>query len=182
MVSRGLTLQTDEMGFYRQVSLAASNDQKTWSNVAVSYLYRGQDKKDANLAMEYAPVHGRYLKITVNNEDNRPVSFTGAKAQLLPVRLLVKSPSLSFPLSLNWGNAKLTTPSYDVAYVLARSDNSAIVKNMPVVEVTTFNQNAKFVAKAVPLTERIPLLMPAALATAALMVGFMLFRSFKHVE
>lgn len=30
--------------------------------------------------------------------------------------------------------------------------------------------------------ERIPILMPAALAIAAVLVGFILFRSFRHME
>lgn len=181
-INRGITLKTGEKGFYRQVSLAASNDQKTWNNITTTYLYRGQDNKDENLGIDYAPVQGRYLKITVENEDNPPVRFTGSKVQISPVRLLVKSPGRDFSLTLYWGNKKLNAPSYDVAYVLARSDQSANVKNISVVNIKIFKVNDGYKEALPPLTERLPWLMPAALGIAALLVVFILFRSFKHVE
>lgn len=179
-ISQGITLETGAKGFYRQAELAVSNDKKTWANVTLTYLYRGQDKKDENLGFGYSPVRGRYLKITVTNEDNPPVNFTGAKIQLLPVRLLVKSPGAEFPLTLYWGNQKIPAPAYDVAYMLTRSNFN--INELPLVYVKSENTNTSFKEELPPLTERIPFLMPAALAVAALLVGVILFRSIKHVE
>lgn len=179
-VTQGVALVTDEDGFYRQAALAASNDQKTWKDVAVSYFYRGQDYRDENLGFSYAPVNSRYLKITIENADNKPVVFQGAKIRLLPIRLLVKAPdAATFPLTLYWGNKKIEAPAYDVNRMLALS--SFNINNLPLVTVTDVKQNAGFKEQLPPLTERLPWLMPAALGAAALLVGFILFRSFKHV-
>lgn len=179
-ITRGVTLETGEKSFYREAALAAGNDMKNWNDVTSLYLYRGQDDRDENLSFNYPPVNGRYLRITVENEDNPPVIFSGAKVQLVPVRLLVKSAGTNFPLTLYWGNKDLPVPSYDVAYLLARSD--FYVKDLPLVTVKDVKINDNFKEKLPPLTERIPILMPAALAIAAVLVGFILFRSFRHME
>ena len=180
-VTQGLTLATDENGFYRQAALAISNDQKTWKDAGFSYLYRGQNNRDENLSFSYSPINGRYLKITIENADNKPLAFTGTKLELLPVRLLVKSPeTANFPLTLFWGNKKIAAPTYDVAYMLAKS--SFEVKNLQLITINDVKQNANFKEELPPLTERLPWLMPIALSAAALLVGLVLFRSFKHVE
>lgn len=178
--SQGITLATADKGFYRQSELAVSNDNKIWNNIINTYLYRGQDARDENLGFDYSPFQGRYLKIIVKNEDNPPIDFTGAKIQLLPVRLLVKSPSLNFPLTLYWGNEKIPAPAYDVAYMLTRSNFN--VNELPQIKIKSEKINPNFKPELPPLTERIPFLMPAALAIAALLVVAILFRSFKHME
>lgn len=177
--SRAVELTCNAKNFYRLASIEYSNDGKQWSHVSDFYIYRGLDEADKNMGTRYPLTQARYLRITIENEDNAPLQFNAAKVEIVPVRLLVKGMAEDAPYRLMWGNEQLGYPAYDIMDVIRQSDID--MGSLPVFSLKVFEQNKEHKEPETPLTERYPFLLPVALAAAVVVVGLIQYRAFKKV-
>jgi hypothetical protein len=178
--SRALKLTTTDKNFYRRATLEVSNGQEQWQQVSSFYLYRGVDMQDENLSVEYPLTQARYLKIILQNGDNKPVNFTAATVETETVRLLVKDSTNNAPFKICWGNTLLAPPLYDVNAILAQSKVNPDA--LPVLHLDTYTENPQYKKPAPALTERYPFLLPLALGIAVLIVGAIQFKSFNKIK
>lgn len=177
--SRSLKLTSEEKGFYRRAYLEAGNDGQQWRRVSSFYLYRGTDRGDENLSFEYPLTQARYLRVTLQNDDNLPVKFSEAQVGIEPVRLLVKDGAANGPFKAFWGNDKIAFPTYDAREVFLQS--KVREESLQTLVLKNYGDNPQYKQAQLPLTERYPFLLPAALVLAVLVVGVIQFRSFKKI-
>lgn len=178
--SRGLKFTTSENNFYRQATLEASNGQDKWQYVSAFYLYSGSDPQDENLSVEYPLTRARYLKITVQNGDSAPVTFSEAAVETESIRLLVKDSTDHAPFKVYWGNPPLPSPRYDVDEILAQGKINP--DTLPVLHLDNYTENPTYKQPAQPLTERYPFLLPLALAVAIVFIGAIQYKALKKMK
>ncbi|HBF67596.1 MAG TPA: hypothetical protein DDW36_04195 [Candidatus Magasanikbacteria bacterium] len=169
-----LLLKTDDVNFNRAVVLEASNDAKTWETIVyndVVFSYKTDTFSGSKLSVNYPGVAKRYFRLTVFNYDDAPLILSSAS-------LSGSLHTLRFPFQvgtqyyLYYGNARAFFPVYDLARFVNYFDESRYVS----AALATEEQNGTYVPAVVPLTERYPYLLQAALVFAVAVVGFILFR------
>lgn len=178
--SRTMKLITEEKGFYRRASLEASNDGQQWRGVTSCYLYRGTERGDESLSLEYPLIQARYLRVTLQNDDNQPVKFSQAQVGLVPVRLLVKDEADNGPFKIFWGNEQMAFPTYDAREVFLQSKIRE--DSLQILFLKSYSVNSQYKEAKLPLTERFPYLLHLALGLVVLVVGIIQFRSFKKMS
>lgn len=178
--SRSIKLITPDNNFYRRASLESSNNNEQWQPVSSFYLYRGKDAADENIAIEYPLTKARYLKVTLQNGDNSPIKFVSSAVGTEAIRLLVKASTNDSPFLICWGSPLLKTAAYDVREILLQGKVN--LDTLPVFQLDTYKENPQYKKPLPPLTERFPLLLPAALVVAVVVVALIQFKSFKQIE
>ncbi|KGK88944.1 hypothetical protein DP73_11640 [Desulfosporosinus sp. HMP52] len=178
--SRLMKLITGEKGFYRRAYLEASNDGQQWRRVTSGYLYRGTERGDESLSLEYPLTQARCLRVILQNDDNQPVKFSQAQIGLVPIRLLVKDEGDNGPFKIFWGNEQMAFPTYDAREVFLQSKIKE--DDLQILFLKSYSVNSQYKEAKPPLTERFPFLLPLALGLAVLVVGIIQFRSFKKMS
>ena len=87
------------------------------------YKYRGQDGKNFESLWLSLPnmITPRFLKITVKNYDDKPLTATLAQGQMLPHTLVFPHPTPG-PCVMYMGNDKAPPPKYDLALRLTKPE------------------------------------------------------------
>jgi hypothetical protein len=176
-------MDTSEKGFHRHVILEGSNDRQNWSHLDSTYIYRGVEMLDENLAIQYKPSYYRYLRLTIFNEDNAPLNVNSVLVKTHPIRVLVKVPlslqGSTVQFTAYWGNEQIKAPSYDVVKLIDSID----YEKYPIAHLLNKANNPNYNPESgTPLTERFPLLLPIGLILAVVIVGYILFRNLKQMK
>ena len=121
------------------------------------------------LSFTYPETTERYLRIVIHDADNPPLTVTGVQVWGAQRRVLFfAQPDEEYKAF--YGNADAQRPTYDIDRLLSFLDT----EDLPVAELGAQTDNPMYVAPVQPrppLTERLPWLLPVALALAALLVG-----------
>ena len=178
------SFDTEDKGFYRRVLVEGSSDQETWNGIGSTYIFRDIEGVDTKLDYEFEPKHYRYLRLTIENEDNQPLDIQSIKIKTYPVNLLVKLPKNIDPNSKKifayWGNEILSSPDYDLENFVQSINQS----KYPIVSLTTYSKNDQYREQEinVPLTEKYPFILPGGLMLAVVFIGFILYRNVKQMK
>ena len=177
-----LTLQTAATNFNRPVELFASNDATAWRSLGSDYVFRVATEKfrGEHLTLRYPELAARYLRITVFNGDDQPVTFTGATAKGI-LRSVVFSAIPGQQYFLYYGNPQAQRPAYDLERLFPYLE----VPAAPGATLSPQQANPAYVAPAAPVmpfTERYPWLLPALLSLVALAMLGLIFRFIKKVQ
>ncbi len=175
-----LTLQTVSVNFHREVSLEGSEDGLTWTPVSrrsAIYAYDTAKFTGKQLDLSYPEVTYRYLRATIHNEDNPPLSIDGIEAEGLARRILfLAQPGETY--SLYYGNLAAGPVSYDLANLLPYLDaESPLVGSLG-----AQTDSPQFTVPKPPFSERFPWLITVGVAAAAAVMALLLFGFLKQAK
>ena len=175
-----LTLRTSSVNFHREVSVDGSDDELTWTPVSGRseiYAYNTAKFTGSRLDLSYSEVTFRYLRATVHNEDNPPLSIDGIEAEGLARRVLfLAQPGEAH--SLYYGNPGAGPVSYDLAKLLPYLDAESPLPG----SLGAQAENPEFAVPQQPFSERFPWLIPVGVAAAAAVMAALLFGFLKQTR
>jgi hypothetical protein len=135
-----ISLNFSDPNFFRKVTLFGRNSktrvvrypvedspahEKTlkvpWSRITEGTVFRfsSRDDREESLKISLKPAQYRYLKARVDNRDDPPLNFTGAKVIRL-VKQLEFQPKGNASYELYTGNPKAAVPAYDLGHYVGR--------------------------------------------------------------
>ena len=168
-----LTLGTTETNFHRRVTLEGSLDGESWRAISGSgevYAYKTPKFTGSNLKFDYPEVTYRYLRISIHNQDDAPLTVDEVAASGLRRRLIFQ-PTLGATYGLYYGNREARQPSYDLERFLPYLETD----NLPGAELGDQRNNAQFARPELPVSERFPWLITLGVSAVAAVAGLLLF-------
>ena len=170
-VSR-LSFQADAINFYRQATIEGSEDSKVWQWLAEGEIYSFDTARfsGSRLDLEFPESRFPYYRLTVANGDDLPVQLTGFTGHGVNRKLLFR-PEPGSDYALYYGNPLAVSPTYDLAQALPYLETG----DLPFATLGGQQPNRAFSGFDLPLTERLPWLLPAGVGLAALMVAALLY-------
>jgi hypothetical protein len=167
-----LRVDTAQVNFYRRVFLDTSRDGETWETISTSgelFSYDTPKFVGGQLTVTYPETTGRYIRLTVYNEDNPPLDIEGLEVFGVSRKLLFPArPGAAY--QLYYGNTDARSPSYDLARFLPYLET----EGLPQGTLGAQMDNTAFEIPREPWSERLPWLIPAMVALAAVVVGILL--------
>ena len=170
-----LTIQTPQVNFYREVTLEGTGDAPSWSLIqrsGVLYSYDTPKFVGDQLTLSYPETTFRYLRLTVNNEDNPLLPIEGVEVFGVPRKLLFQAqPGASY--KLYYGNPEARTLSYELERILPFLET----ENLPVGTLGPQRNNQAFKVERsrLPFSERYTWLITVVVVVAAIAVALLLF-------
>ena len=168
-----LTLVTGETNFHRRVTLEGSLDGESWRAISGSgevYAYETPKFTGSNLMFDYPEVTDRYLRLSIHNQDDAPLSVSEVAASGLRRRLIFQAaPEATY--GLYYGNTEAIHPSYDLERFLPYLETD----NLPSAELGEQQNNAQFTRPEIPVSERFPWLITLGVVAVAAVAGLLLF-------
>jgi hypothetical protein len=117
-----IVLKTEEANFSRGVTLEGrATEQDAWQTLASGRITRiragivQQDSMTLTLPREY---RGRHFRLTIQNQDNPPLTFAGLRTRYNTYEALF-FPKSGATYQVYFGGKEIPAPQYDVATVLA---------------------------------------------------------------
>jgi hypothetical protein len=177
--SHRLALQIPNINFHRRVNVETSGDLNSWRSLASGsaiYSYSLPKFTGSDLNISYPETTARYLRILIFNQDNAPLDVLGVETWGLQRRLVFAAePTRDYRLF--YGNREGRQPSYDIEMMFPYLDTRSILKASLGGHTLSdlYQPPVPPIPKPVPLTERLPWLLPLVIGFAATMVGLLLF-------
>ena len=170
-VSR-LSFQADTSNFFRRADIEGSDDGEDWRWLAGGELHSFDTPKfrGSNLEIEYPESRYRYYRLGVADGDNVPLSLTGYTLHGAD-RLLRFQVDAGSEYALYYGNPVAEAPDYDLQQVVPYLET----EDLPVAALGGQQPNKAFTGLDVPVTERLPWLMPVGVALAAVVLAALLY-------
>lgn len=170
-------LDVTEPTFFRVVTVEAGEDRQHWrwagsgavSAIEVPALH------DRQTSLRFAEAAARYLRLAIQNLDDRPLRVRAVRAFAVR-RGLVLAPGAGQTYALDYGNASATAPRYDLARAFPYVESERI----PAATLGAARRLDPPPPRA--WTERRPVLLSAAMAVAVLALGGLLFRLARQVR
>lgn len=173
--SNRLNFSTSDRNFNREILTEGSNDKNSFSSLGrdVIFSYETPRFSGSKGTINYSEGNFRYLRLTVFNRDNPPISLSNFEAIGTVRKVVFENGKGS--LRLFYGNSTARFPDYDIgAYLAYYSPNDV---TPAVLGQEANNQNFEPVKAAQkPLTERYPYLLPGVLAIAVVVLGSLIAR------
>ena len=172
-----------EGNFQRDIGIEKSDDQEKWNILKsrdVIFSFNTPKFRGSKLEVSYPESTSRYLRITIFNQDNLPITIKEVQVFGILRKLVFEAdPNQSYRLF--YGNNGARYPQYDLeryfqyletenllrATLGAQSDNSSFEEKVP---------------PPPPVTERFPWLLPVVLGVSIIGLGVFLFFLFWSVR
>jgi len=175
--SNQIKLATNEVNFNREVAVEGSNNKTDWSQLEardVIFSYQTPKFVGSKTNIFYPESNFRYLRLTVFNRDNQPISFGDFSVWGTLRKVLFQAePNLTYKLF--YGNPKARFAEYDLESYLQYLDTGSAVTAV----LGTGENNSAFAGEIPPekpLTERYPYLLSGVLAVLVVILGSMVLR------
>jgi hypothetical protein len=159
--------------FSRAVTVSVSRDGKSWSTAGFGHIER--TNRHEQLFLTVPEQWARYVRFTVTNEDNPPLTFTRIQVEAMRRELLFPAETAG-SYWLYSGNPKAEPVRYDLRTILPVQ-----VRALP----ATFGRiekNPDYQAPKPPVTERSPWLLPGLILILAPILGAIAFRMLRQVN
>lgn len=151
-------VSSSQTNFFRRIEIKSSNDMKEWSAAGSGTIFSIllDENVSTNTAVRFSETKCRYLKITILNEDNKPIKIDSVKARGLK-RFAVFIRENGGTYNLWYGNPKAPKVSYDIDQVIGDKSLSDFGKARLAGEVK--NKNYEPAKETKPWTEDKPYLL-----------------------
>lgn len=172
---RKVRLFSNATNFSRAVNIYSSSDGMNWRFISQDYIYSISAKKfsGSRLEFSYPETNRRYLKISILNFDDQPISVNSIKVFGIVRRVIFKyEPGKTYFVYA--GNPQASRPKYDIEKILPYADLSSI----DYMQIGSLEENPNYTPPVKPLTERWPYLLPAVLVLIIALLAFLLIRIF----
>ncbi|HKX27636.1 MAG TPA: DUF3999 family protein [Blastocatellia bacterium] len=161
--------------FHRRLQVTGSNDRQSWFGVGEGEIFDvnlGRVKRK-QLRLDYREARFRYLRVQIINYDDQPLIPTAMNVYGHPSRLLFRTQS-GERYRLLYGNPSATSPQYDLDRLLPFIK----IGDLPTFALSGERDYTDSVPHQADETrqERHPVWLWVALATAALVIGALIFR------
>lgn len=169
-------LKIDGDDFSRYLVLSGSNDRQNWNFLSNSYIFKINTPKfiGEQLTVNYPEIQYRYLKITIDNGDDKPLVVKEVKLFGLLRTLAFKyDPALTY--YLYYGNKTAERPRYDIEKIFPYLEK----RSMPTVDLGKEESNPDYqapVPSPVPLTEKYPDILLVVLGLIVAAMGYLVMR------
>jgi hypothetical protein len=171
-----VSFETTQPEFYRAVRLSTSGDAKEWQPAGGGEVYRYAiaGKTEESLHVRCYELWGpRYWRVEILNANDAPLSAVRMSIAM-NVRFALFHPKEGRTYRLLYGNARATSPQYDLARTLHIEPNEVMLHPTLGPEELTSNY-----ADPRPFTERHPNLLWFALAIAVVFLGYAALRALR---
>lgn len=179
--SNQINLTTSETNFKREVIIEGSNDNKMWSAISRDVIYSTDidNYKFNKLNVAYVESRYRYLKLTINNQDNQPLKINKATVVRQPQNLIFAWTAKQ-NYKLYYGNPDVLPPTYDINE-LANYINQ---NKLPVLTLSKEKLNPNYVATRTsqPWSENNKWLLVVVLIAVVFVMGFIIMRMVKKIS
>ncbi|MBI2681679.1 MAG: DUF3999 family protein [Acidobacteriales bacterium] len=172
------TVDPAQVNFSRPLIVYCDQRRAAGGEISRVRLQRRQQRIESeDLSVNMSGTRCKEVRIEIENGDDRPVSITGIRAQMLERRLYFQ-PAGSQRITLYYGDEKLPAPRYDFARFFVPTDAAEATEAVWSGEIA----NAAYVDRADerPWTERHPAVMWAAMILAVAGLGVWAIRGFKN--
>ncbi|OHA08483.1 MAG: hypothetical protein A3B37_00050 [Candidatus Sungbacteria bacterium RIFCSPLOWO2_01_FULL_59_16] len=169
-------IATPSANFSRAVAVFDSDDRENWRLLTNAYLFVIDTPRfsGANLEFAYPESNRRYLRLSIQNRDDRPIAVSGATLTGVMRSILFRFDS-SKEYFVYLGNAEARRPGYDIERISPYVDAGTLNR----VRAGSVEKNPSFTPvepPKPPLTERVPYFLPAALGVLVAVLAFLLLR------
>lgn len=167
-----LSFHTPAANFHRDARIAGSADGNRWDelNAAAVYRYSTPRFSDSRREITYPESRYRYYRLTVENGDDLPLPLGDIVLHGLARRVIFPAePGAGY--ALYYGNPAARQPSYELERLAAWLET----EDLPIAELGAQQSNPSFTGHRLPLTERYPWLITAAVVVAALVLAALLY-------
>ena len=170
-VSR-VSCQVDTSNFHRTANIEGSNDGENWHWLASNELYSFDTPKftGSQLEIEFPVSRYHYYRLAVEDADNVPLALSGFTFHGAE-QLLRFQAAEGVGYALYYGNPVAAAPVYDLNQIVPYLETD----DLPVATLGVQQLNEAFTGVEVPVSERLPWLMPVGVALAALVLAVLLF-------
>lgn len=172
-----ISFSSKNENYNRNVTLEGSNDSQNWitvNNTDVIFNYNTPKFIGAKSTIAYPESNYRYLKLTVFNRDDQPISLTDFKVSGVLRKVLFEAePNTVY--KLYYGNSRARFAEYDLDAFIQYLDTTNTVNGVLGVQEKNTDFKGPIVPEK-PLTERFPYLLTGVLAIAVLILGSMVFK------
>lgn len=171
-----IALLVSDTNFKRDVTLLSANvdKPKDYRELFTTSIYSIKTSRFArsNTTIDYPGTQARYLKIIIENENNTPLTISGVTVSGVP-RKITFSADPEAKYMLYFGNPRIESPLYDIAQVFSYIDRNSFlpVSLGPIIENPDYKPGSDL-----PMTERHPWIIWAAIALMILMLGGIIIR------
>ncbi len=147
-----------------------------WQAVAQGVIYRGKNmyRTDESLGLPFRDAPYRYLRLTIRNADNPPLTVTGLEVERRDVSLQFMHQDGAV-LFLYGGNPAAVQPNYDLGKAISPRHDAPTV-GVGAVEVL------EVVKESLPWTERHAWLIWVVLAAATLALAALVYSSLRNLS
>lgn len=169
-------IETSSANFSRSMAVYDSDDKENWRLLTNAYIFNISTPSftGTNLDFSYPESNRRYLKLSIANRDDRPITVGGATLFGVVRRILFSfDPSKNNYLYL--ANPEAKRPQYDIERISQYVDAGSLNR----VSVGAVERNPSFVPitpPKPPLSERSPYLLPTVLGVAVAVLAFLLLK------
>ncbi len=176
--------------FDRRTLVEGSDDGTRWQQLGRGSLFSVNTPlfSGYNNTIAYQESSARYIRVTVWNDDNKPLQFMGTTATTLSkiylksvVRSVVFAPESGKSYALYFGNEKAVAPRYDLARFFAYID----WVNLPTASIGAPTVNPELIApppETVPFMVKNKNLLNGALVLLVAVVSFLLISYMKKLK
>jgi hypothetical protein len=199
-----LELNVAEDSFYRYVTLEG-RDQETktvkicgednrerfedveesWKHITRGTIYRysteeGESRKNVVLHIPSGSRFYRYLKVSIMNYDDKPVTISRVRAELLPAQLIFETGE-NGELMLFFGSESAKGPRYDIKNRL-KDPLKVEARTACLGEISDNPLFGKLEPKLIPWTERHKVLLLSVMVIIVLVLGTFILKSLKSIQ
>ena len=176
------SLKTASANFNRPIAIYDSNNKSDWRLLTYGYIYDIETPAftGSNLGFAYPESNRRYLKISVLNGDDRPISIDGVSLYGVVRRVIFSyDPAKTYYAYLGRSDAR--RPQYDFEKISQYLDISSLDQ----VSAGRVEENPEYKApetQKAPITERSPYVLPLVLGLVVAVLAFLLLRIVSRVK
>lgn len=173
-------ITTSSSNFSRAAAIYDSDNKSDWRLLGYAYLYNISTPAftGSNLDFSYPESNRRYLKLSVINRDDRPITATSAALFGIVRRILFQfDPGKDHYVYL--GNPQGRRPQYDIEKISQYVEASSLDR----VSAGPVEKNPSFVPVVPPkppLSERSPYILPVFLGLVVAVLAFLLLQIIKR--
>lgn len=170
-------ITTSSANFSRAVAIYDSDDKTNWRLLTHAYLYSISTSNftGSNLDFAYPESTKKYLKLSILNKDDQPISAGNVTLFGVVRRILFSYDDPSKEYYLYLGNPAAKRPQYDIEKISQYVDVASLNR----VSVGAAEKNPYFVPIAPPkppLSERSPYILPTVLGVVVAVLAFLLMK------
>ncbi|MBI3633276.1 MAG: DUF3999 family protein [Candidatus Vogelbacteria bacterium] len=171
----GGELSTNSEIFSRGVVVYESADKNTWSTIGQGYIFSVDTPKFAgqNLSFNYSESRKRYVKISILNQDDKPINILSVKLSGT-VRNIIFKYNNDKHYALFMGNPKAVASQYDFGQLVQYIDTAGLLK----ADVGPIETNSDYVTPQIPLSESSPYILPTFLVVVVIILFILVARLF----
>ena len=167
-----LSFDTSSVNFHRRAVIEGSEDGADWAWLAEGDIYSFDTPKfvGSNVEVNFPERRFSRYRFTVVNVDDSSIDLTDFRFHGVDRKVLFH-PLPGIDHFLYYGNPLAAAPSYDLERVVPYLDTDDTLA----ATLGKQEANKAFSGYDVPVTERLPWLLPSGVAIAAVVVAFMLY-------